>query len=160
MFLARSLVPIDAMGAAWGPDWRTRLRPLAAGEWLVEGAQLGRPLHVRTFTLTSFAVQDGAVVAVGTLSAVLATTAGPGVDTSIITSIALPVRIRETSDEMLRLEIGPITLDLLGVQVNLSQMTLDLTAQSRPGHLLRAVDGLRHDPEELARLLNQILETP
>ena len=137
----------------------TQLRPLTTGEWPGEGPRPGRPLQVRSFTLSTFAVQQDKVVAVGTLSAVLATAAGPGVDTSIITTVALPVSIRQTSDETLQLDIGPITLDLLGLQVNLSRMTLDVTAQPGPGHLLAAVGRLRDDPAGLVKVLNEILAT-
>src|SRR5205814_7784966 len=116
------------VAATWGPNWRaglaTRLRPSAFGEWLGEGPRPGRPIQVRSFMLSTFAVQDERVVAVGTLSAVLMTAAGPGVDTSVVTSVALPVGLQQTSDETLRLDIGPIAVDLLGLQVNLSQMTL------------------------------------
>ena len=110
--------------------------------------------------LSTFAVQADRVVAVGTLSAVLATAAGPGVDTSIVTTVALPVSIGQTSDEALQLDIGPIVVDLLGLQVNLSRMSLDITAQSGPGHLLGAVAARRDDPAALAQLLNEILATP
>jgi len=137
----------------------TQLRPLAAGEWRGAGPRPGRPLQIRSFTLSGFAVQAGKVVAVGTLSAVLETAAGPGVDTSIVTTMALPVSIRQTSDETLQIEIGPIRVDLLGRQVNLSRMALDVTAQSGPGHRLGAVGGLRDDPAGLVKLLNEILAT-
>jgi len=151
------------VGATWGHDRRaglvTQLRPLTTGEWLGAGPRPGRPLQVRSFTLSTFAVQAGRVVAVGTLSAVLETAAGPGVDTSIVTTVALPVSIRQTSDETLQLDIGPIIVDLLGLQVNLTRMVLDVTAQSGPGHLLGAVGGLRDDPAGLVKLLNEILAT-
>ena len=109
--------------------------------------------------LSTFAVQDERVVAVGTLSAVLMTAAGPGVDTSVVTSVALPVGLQQTSDETLRLDIGPIAVDLLGLQVNLSQMTLDIT-QAGSGQLLSAIGAHRDDPASLAKLLNEILATP
>src|SRR5207245_6940566 len=116
------------VGATWAHDRQagmvTRLRPLATGEWPGKGQRPGRPLQVRSFTLSTFAVQDHKVVAVGTLSAVLVNAAGPGVDSSIITTVALPVSIRQTSDETLQLDIGPIRVDLLGLQVNLSRMAL------------------------------------
>jgi hypothetical protein len=137
----------------------TRLRPATTGEGPAEGPGPGQPLDVRSFTLSTFAVQDEKVVAVGTLSAVLATAAGRGVDPSIITTIALPVSIRQTSDETLQLNLGPVTLDLLGLQMNLGRMTLDVTAQSGQRPLLSAIDGLRDDPAGLVKLLNEILQT-
>ena len=152
------------VGATWGHDTQagmvTQLRPLTTGEWLGEGQRPRRPLQVRSFTLSTFAVQHGHVVAVGTLSAVLLTAAGPGVDTSIVTTVALPVSIGQTPDETLQLDIGPIAVDLLGLQVNLSRMTLDVSAPPGPRHPLAAVERLRDDPAGLVKLLNEILARP
>jgi hypothetical protein len=54
-----------------------------------------------------------------------------------------------------------LSLDLLGLQIDLSRIVLDITAQTGPGNLLGnllcAVAGLLDDPSGLARLLNQIL---
>src|SRR5438128_1072405 len=111
MHLGTFVGSASPMGVTWGNDRRpemvTQLRPLTTSEWLGAGPPPGRPLQVRSFTLSTFAVQAGKIVAVGTLSAVLETTAGPGVDTSIVTTVALPVSIRQTSDETLQLDIGP-----------------------------------------------------
>ena len=111
------------------------------------------------FSLQRFATQDGAVVAVGVLTGTLTTAAG--VVTSIVRTIALPVAIGETTCQILHLDIGPIALDLLGLQVDLSRIVLDITAQAGAGNLLGnllcAVAGLLDDPSGLARLLNQIL---
>jgi hypothetical protein len=138
----------------------TQLRPLTTGECLGAGPRPGRSLQVPSFTLSTFAVQADKVVAVGTLSAVLETAAGPRVNTSsIVTTVALPVSIRQTSDETLQLDIGPMIVDLLGLHVNLGRMALDVTAQSGPGHLLGAVGGRRDDPARLVKLLNEILAT-
>jgi hypothetical protein len=138
----------------------TQPRSLTAGEWLGAGPRPGRPLQAPSFTLSTFAVQADKVVAVGTLSAVLETTPEPCVDTSsIVTTVTLPVSIRQTSDETLQLDIGPMIVDLLGLHVNLGRMALDVTAQSGPGHLLGAVGGRRDDPARLVKLLNEILAT-
>lgn len=111
------------------------------------------------FTLTSFAVRDGQVVALGTLSGVVTNAAG--VVGSILRTVALPVAIGETTCEILHLDLGPLSLDLLGLQVDLSRIVLDITAQAGAGNLLGnllcAVAGLLDNPGGLARLLNQIL---
>ena len=61
----------------------------------------------------------------------------------------------------LHLDIGPISLDLLGLKVDLSRIVLDITAQTGAGNLLGnllcAVAGLLDNPSGLVRLLNQIL---
>jgi hypothetical protein len=68
------------------------------------------------------------------------------------------------SCEILHLELGPLDLDLLGLEVHLDQVVLDITAQSGPGNLLGnllcAVAGLldRDGPlEGIANLLHPIL---
>jgi hypothetical protein len=111
------------------------------------------------FTLTSFAVRDGQVVALGTLSGVVTNAAG--VVGSILRTVAIPVAIGNTTCEILHLDLGPLSLDLLGLQVDLSRVVLDITAQAGAGNLLGnllcAVAGLLDNPGGLARLLNQIL---
>jgi hypothetical protein len=112
-----------------------------------------------TFALTSFAVQNGQVVALGTLTGVLTDAAGTA--TSIARNIAIPIAVGQTTCDILHLDIGPISLDLLGLRVDLSRIILDITAQTGAGNLLGnllcAVAGLLDNPSGLARLLNQIL---
>jgi hypothetical protein len=112
-----------------------------------------------TFTITKFAVQNGQVVATGILSGVL-TTVG-GIATTILQTVTLPVQVGQTTCDILHLDIGPISLNLLGLQVDLSRIVLDITAQAGAGNLLGnllcAVAGLLDNPGGLAKLLNQIL---
>ena len=111
------------------------------------------------FQLQRFATQDGAVVAVGLLTGTVTTAAGAV--TSIARTVTLPAAIGETTCEILHLDLGPLSLDLLGLQVDLSRVVLDITAQAGAGNLLGnllcAVAGLLDNPGGLARLLNQIL---
>jgi hypothetical protein len=110
------------------------------------------------FTATSFAIQNGQLVAVGTLTGALTTAAGT---TGVLKTVALPAAVTQAACEILHLDIGPIFLDLLGLQVDLSRVVLDISAQPGPGNLLGnllcSVAGLLDDPTGLARLLNQIL---
>jgi hypothetical protein len=112
------------------------------------------------YNLTSFAVRDGQVVAVGTISGVVTT--ATGVLGSVLTTAAMPVSVGATTCAILHLDLGPISLDLLGLQVDLSRVVLDITAQAGAGNLLGnllcAVAGLLDNPGGLARLLNQILD--
>jgi len=75
---------------------------------------------------------------------------------------ALPVTIVDTSCQILHLDLGAISLDVLGLQINLSRVILDITAQAGAGNLLGnllcAVANLLNNPNPLARLLNSILE--
>ena len=111
------------------------------------------------FNLTSFAVQNGQLVAIGTLTGVI-TNAGAVVGT-ILSNIVLPVTVTQATCDILHLDLGPLSLNLLGLQVDLSRIVLDITAQAGAGNLLGnllcAVAGLLDNPGGLAKLLNQIL---
>ena len=112
-----------------------------------------------TFQLQRFATQQGQVVANGVLSGVVTTAAG--VTTSVVRTIALPVTVGDTTCEILHLDLGPLSIDLLGLQIDLSRIVLDITAESGAGNLLGnllcGVANLLNDPSGLARLLNSIL---
>jgi hypothetical protein len=75
--------------------------------------------------------------------------------------ITIPVTNITGSCDILHLELGPLTLNLLGLNIDLSRIVLDITAETGAGNLLGnllcAVAGLLDDPGGLARLLNQIL---
>jgi hypothetical protein len=123
----------------------------------VTGAGSGATF-VGTFDLRRFAVQDGAVVALGTLTGVVTTATGA---TSVVRNIALPAQVTQATCEILHLDLGPLAIDLLGLQIDLSRVVLDITAQSGAGNLLGnllcAVVNLLNDPSGLARVLNNIL---
>ena len=112
-----------------------------------------------TFQLTEFATRGGEVVALGTLTGTV--TDAAGAVTSVVQNVVLPVNVTQATCDILHLDIGPISLDLLGLQIDLSRIVLDITAESGAGNLLGnllcAVAGLLDDPGGLARLLNQIL---
>ena len=84
-------------------------------------------------TITQFAVQNGQIVALGTLSGTLTTAAGV---VSVVEDVVLPLLQATGSCPILHLELGPLDLNLLGVVVHLDKVVLDVTAQSGPGNLL------------------------
>jgi hypothetical protein len=113
-----------------------------------------------TFQLQKFATdQTGQLVATGVLTGVVTTAAG--VTTSVVRTLALPAAVTQATCEILHLDLGPLNLDLLGLQINLSQIVLDITAQAGAGNLLGnllcAVANLLNNPSGLADLLNRIL---
>ncbi len=112
------------------------------------------------FNLQRFAVQNGDVVAIGTLTGTVTNAAGQVLG-SIVRNVALPVLVGQATCDILHLELGPLDLDLLGLQIHLDKVVLDITAQSGPGNLLGnllcSVAGLLDQPNALARLLNGIL---
>jgi len=111
------------------------------------------------FEVQRFVARDGAVYAAGLLTGTVST--ATGVVGTVARNIQLPVAIGENTCEILHLDLGPLNLDLLGLQIDLSRIVLDITAQAGAGNLLGnllcAVTNLLNDPSGLARLLNQIL---
>ena len=121
-----------------------------------------------TFDVTKFAVQNGTLVAIGTFTGTV--TDAAGVVTSGTQTITRPVNVDQSSGSctILHLVLGPVDLDLLGLQVHLDQVVLDITAQSGSGNLLGNLlcavaglldgnTGLNAVLTQIANLLNQIL---
>jgi hypothetical protein len=73
----------------------------------------------------------------------------------------MAISAAQASCQILHLDLGPLSLNLLGLQVDLSEVILDITAQQGAGNLLGnllcAVTGLLDNPGGLSRVLNQIL---
>jgi hypothetical protein len=115
-----------------------------------------------TFDLTRFTTQNGALAVVGTLSGTLVDTAG-----AVLGTVSQTATMQVTaagSCQILHLELGPLDLDLLGLQVHLDQVVLDITAQSGPGNLLGnllcGIAGLLDGNaplNQVVALLNQLL---
>jgi hypothetical protein len=131
---------------------------LADGSGAVEG----------TFALTRFANQDGQLMALGTFTGTI--TDAEGDVTSGTQQRALPVDTAQSSGscQVLDLVLGPLDLDLLGLQVHLDTVHLNITAQQGPGNLLGnllcAVANLLNGPtgvnaivSQIANLLNRLL---
>jgi hypothetical protein len=118
--------------------------------------------QVGTFTgtlkVTRFAYQSGVLVAQGLLSG---TCSAGGSITDV--PVTFPVDIPNATCRILLLELGPIHLDLLGLVVDTSPITVLITAVSGPGNLLGnllcAIAGLLdQDPLMLLdNLLNALL---
>jgi hypothetical protein len=125
----------------------------------VVGSVLGGGTFNGALNITSFAVQNGQVVALGTLSGVATNAAGAA--TSILTAVTIPVSVAQATCDILHLDLGPLSLNVLGLQVDLSRIVLDITAQagagSLLGNLLCSIAGLLDSPGGLARLLNDLL---
>jgi len=113
-----------------------------------------------TFNLLRFVANDGTVNAVGVLTGTV--TAAGGQTTSIVRTVSFPAAITQATCDILHLDLGPLNLDILGLQIDLSRIVLDITAEPGAGNLLGnllcAVAGLLDNPSGLARLLNRILD--
>ena len=133
--------------------------PATAAQLPVVGAVTGGGTFAGTLNLTRFATVNGALNAVGTLTGTLTNAAGQTV--SVLQTVSMPVTTVTGTCNILHLDIGPIALDRLGLKVNLSEIILDITAETAAGNLLGnllcSVANLLNDPNGLARLLNQVL---
>lgn len=121
-----------------------------------------------TFDIERFTTQDGTLMAVGEFTGTVTDAAGNVTEGS--QQIALPVDLGQSSGscEVLDLVLGPLDLNLLGLQVDLDTVHLNITAQSGPGmllgNLLCAVSGLLDANSgvnavlgQIATLLNRVL---
>lgn len=111
--------------------------------------------------INRFAVQNGNLVAIGTLTGTLTDALG-NVLGSVTQAVAVPVTAQGTCD-ILHLTLGPLDLNLLGLMVHLDRVVLDITAQQGGGllgDLLCSVADLLNNNSSLtalANLLNNIL---
>ncbi|GIJ46845.1 hypothetical protein Val02_37310 [Virgisporangium aliadipatigenens] len=128
-----------------------------------------------TFVPDAFSQQGDQVVATGTLVANLVDSAGNPVGTATQVT-TLPLNLEESGGsgdvtaaavecDILNLVLGPLDLNLLGLEVHLNRVILDIVAVTGAGNLLGnllcAVAGLLDGVPILATLvdlLNQILE--
>lgn len=121
---------------------------------------------VGSFNVTQFAVQQGQLVAIGTLTGTVTNAAGVVVGT-VNQALTLPLLLDGTTGtcDILHLELGPLDLDLLGLVVHLDKVVLDITAEQGPGNLLGnllctiagLLDGNGNALGRLRNLLNQLL---
>ena len=118
-----------------------------------------------TFNIKQFNVQNGTLMAVGTLVGTLKNTA-TGAVRNIVAPLALPVGNLSATCDILHLTLGPLDLNLLGLVVHLDRVVLDITAQSGAGQLLGNLlcslanllnGGIGGILQQIADLLNQIL---
>jgi hypothetical protein len=138
------------------------------------------------FTLQRFVNDDGTVKAIGVVTG---TFTNGTQSVSIVRNVALPVTLTQSAAAaaaaelndalesgpsdgrdavvaqlacpILHLDLGPLDLNILGLDIELSRVILDIVAESGAGNLLGnllcAVVNLLNSPGPLANLLNQIL---
>ena len=104
------------------------------------------------FTITDFVLQNGQLVAQGTV-------------TGVSQVISAPAQIVSSTCQILTLNIGAIHLDLLGLVVDVAAIDIGIAAEAAPGNLLGnllcAVTNLLNNPSGalngVVALLNRIL---
>ena len=133
------------------------------------GGQVGASLRalitqggaiIGTFDIQRFAAIDNTLHAIGTATLVN----GPS---TLVTTLALPVTPTTlgppdpASCPILHLDIGPITLNLLGLNITTSRIVIDIVAIPGPGNLLGnllcAIAGLLNSGGTLQGILNQLV---
>ncbi len=141
----------------------------------VEGTFGKRGTVTGTFTPRRFLVRNDQLMAVGKLRATL-TRANGNVVGSTAERVRLPVARAEGTNlraapaalscDILNLVLGPLDLDLLGLEVHLDKVVLNIVATPGPGNLLGnllcAVAGLLDGGltgllDEISQILNSIL---
>ena len=116
-----------------------------------------------TFTLTSFALQNGALVANGIISGTDASGVSHFGTVTVPVSTGASTAAAAASCPILHLVLGPINLNILGLQVTTNQIVLDISAIPGAGNLLGNllcdVAGLLNGSPTatLIGLLNQII---
>jgi hypothetical protein len=156
-FCTMMMASTGAMAATKAPSQTTAF---------VQGADgLGNVLN-GVFTVKSFANQAGQLVAQGVLNGTVTYANG---QTAPITNqaVTLPVSSVSASCPILSLVLGPLNLNLLGLNITLNQVVLNITAIPGAGNLLGnllcAVANLLNGGNlsailgQLVTLLNQIL---
>lgn len=116
------------------------------------------------YTITNFVRQNKQLTAVGTLSGTVTNSLGQVVGTVTNAAVQAPVTAAAGSCSILNLTLGPLDLNLLGLQVHLNQVVLNITAQPGPGNLLgNLLCAVAHILDggapltSITNLLNQIL---
>src|SRR5437667_51814 len=95
----------------------------------------GAGTFLGTFTVSRFVNQNGQLAAVGTLAGTLTDSLGNVLGT-VSQALTLLVNTADGTCQVLHLDLGPLDLNLLGLNVHLNEVVLDITAQSGPGNLL------------------------
>lgn len=144
------------------PDARAQGAPPATGGLTVPLLDRGNADVV--LTVQRFVQTGEQIFAVGRVTATITRT--NGVVNTVTQQVRIPLLLNQTTGtcDILNLVLGPLDLDLLGLQVHLDQIVLDIVAESGAGNLLGnllcAVAGLLDDGGALSGLtdlLNQIL---
>jgi hypothetical protein len=161
-----SLMPLTVSAAAGSAAPRARSASLlvpAGGVTIpVAGTTSKGGKFIGSFNVKQFSVVNNQIVAIGTLTGTIQNGIGTVLGT-VLKTISLIVTFNGASCDILHLELGPLDLNLLGLQVHLDKIVLDIDADPSGGllgSLLCAVANLLNGGGALADivgLLNQIL---
>jgi hypothetical protein len=123
VLLLVSAIVADAQSSGAAPSNR---RPRITGTFTDAANGLG--VFSGTFTLTRFAVENSAVVSIGTLVGSLADSMGNPIG-RVDQEAILPVADVTATCDVLRLELGPAEIEILGTTVVLRRDVLGITVR-------------------------------
>lgn len=113
-----------------------------------------------TFDVQRFVVRNGRLFANGTISGVLRDPTGAVVNTVNAAPALLRIAQIRGTCRILRLVLGPLDLDLLGLRIQLNRVVLNITGRTGPGRLLGnllcAIAGLLDRNAPLSAVANQL----
>lgn len=118
---------------------------------------------VGSFSPTGFTNQNGQLAVTGLVTGTLTTFTGAAIPVSQTVTTTVQSAAANGTCDILNLVLGPLHLNLLGLNVDLNQVVLNITAQSGAGNLLGnllcSVAGLLDGSgtNGLAALLNRLL---
>jgi hypothetical protein len=113
------------------------------------------------FDVNKFTASGTQLLATGTFTGTITDAAGAVLASGTQTiTMAVDLASSSGSCQILHLTLGPLDLNLLGLQVHLDRIVLDITAQSGPGNLLGnllcAIAGLLDANTALSAIVSQI----
>ena len=160
-----ALMPLSITAAARPSNYAPRAAVAAAFAGVtvpVTGTTSRGGKFTGNFAIKEFRVVNDQIVAVGTLTGTIQNSVGNVIGT-VLKTVQLLTTITGASCDILHLELGPLDLNLLGLEVHLNRIVLDIDADPTGGllgALLCAVANLLNVGGPLAEivgLLNQIL---
>jgi hypothetical protein len=115
------------------------------------------------FDVNKFTASGTQLLATGTFTGTVTDAAGAVLASGTQTiTMAVDLASSSGSCQILHLTLGPLDLNLLGLQVHLDRIVLDITAQSGPGNLLGnllcAIAGLLNGNTGLSAIVSQIAQ--
>jgi hypothetical protein len=102
----------------------------------LRGTLSGNRTFEGTLDITRFSSRNRRLVANGMVSGVVRDAAGNVTQRITNAPASIPVAQQAGRCRILHLTLGPLDLDLLGLEIHLNRVVLDITAQSGPGKLL------------------------
>jgi hypothetical protein len=163
--LAAMIALLPATAAVAQAQGASPKAPVPVSGPVTGAAATGGSTFAGVLNIQRFARQNGALVAIGTVVGTVTDATG-GIVGTVLQPVAVPVDTAASTAtcEILNLVLGPLDLNLLGLQVHLNQVVLNITAVPGAGNLLGnllcAIAGLLNGPSPIAGLvglLNNLL---